>query len=377
MPRRGDRPASANFRPQCVGADPPRGSGPTSAAATSSATRTAPCTCSRTTCGSRRASRTCSRTGRSPSGCSPTCSATSTSTRSTTTPPSWPDLLASLSPRPGETPTIVVLTPGIYNSAYFEHAFLAQQMGVHLVEGSDLVVDADDCVYMRTIDGLGAGRRHLPPGRRPLPRSRGVPARLRCSACPGSCGPGGPATWPSPTRPAPESPTTRSSTPTCPTLIRYYLDEDPIIPNVPTWLCADDAQRSHVLANLDELVVKPANESGGYGVFVGTAGHATEKDEVRRRDRSPTPGTTSPSRSSRLSTAPTLCDGGIVPRHLDLRPFVLSGERPYVTEGGLTRVAPARGLPRGQQLPGRRAARTPGSSTRRSCRPRADRQPDV
>ena len=250
------------------------------------------------------------------------------------------DLLAvALAPRRATRPVIVVLTPGIYNSAYFEHAFLAQQMGAHLVEGSDLVVDDDDCVHMRTIDGPVRVDVDLPAGRRPVPRPRGLPRRTPRSACPGSCGRGGPATSPSPTRPAPASPTTRSSTPTCPSIIRYYLGEEPMIANVPTYLCHDDAQRSHVLANLDDLVVKPANESGGYGVFVGSAATAAEKDEVRRRVSRPTPATTSRSRSSQLSTAPTLCDGELAPRHLDLRPFILSGDRPYVTQGGLTRVA--------------------------------------
>jgi uncharacterized circularly permuted ATP-grasp superfamily protein len=123
-----------------------------------------------------------------------------------------------------------------------------------------------------------------------------------------------------------------------PALIRYYLDEDPAIPNVPTWLCHNDAERSHVLANLHEMVVKPANESRGYGVFVGSMATAAEKDDVRRRvEADPRSYVAQP--IIRLSTAPTLCEGRIVPRHLDLRPFILSGAEAYVTQGGLTRVA--------------------------------------
>ena len=128
-------------------------SGPTSAAATSSATPRASSTCWRTTCGCPRGCPTCSRTGWWPSTSSPRCSATTASSPSTPTSAGWPALLASVSPSTGD-PTIVVLTPGIHNSAYFEHAFLAQQLGVELVEGSDLVVLDDDCVYAQTIDGL-------------------------------------------------------------------------------------------------------------------------------------------------------------------------------------------------------------------------------
>jgi uncharacterized circularly permuted ATP-grasp superfamily protein len=123
-----------------------------------------------------------------------------------------------------------------------------------------------------------------------------------------------------------------------PALIRYYLGEEPMIPNVPTWLCASDADRSYVLSHLDEVVVKPADGSGGYGVFVGSTATADMKDDVRRRvEANPRSYIAQP--IIRLSTAPTLCDGRIVPRHLDLRPFILSGDQPYVTQGGLTRVA--------------------------------------
>jgi len=123
-----------------------------------------------------------------------------------------------------------------------------------------------------------------------------------------------------------------------PALIRYYLDEDPLIPNVETWICHDDIQRSHVLANLERLVVKPANESGGYGLYVGSTATAAETDDVRRRIQAD-PRNYVAQPILQLSTAPTLSAGTVQPRHIDLRPFILSGDRPYVTNGGLTRVA--------------------------------------
>jgi uncharacterized circularly permuted ATP-grasp superfamily protein len=123
-----------------------------------------------------------------------------------------------------------------------------------------------------------------------------------------------------------------------PELIRYYLGEEPKIANVPTYLCHDDTARRHVLANLDELVVKPANESGGMGVFVGSFASRAERELMRARiEADPRNHIAQPILA--LSTAPTLRDGRVVPRHIDLRPFILSGERPYVTQGGLTRVA--------------------------------------
>jgi uncharacterized circularly permuted ATP-grasp superfamily protein len=123
-----------------------------------------------------------------------------------------------------------------------------------------------------------------------------------------------------------------------PELIRYYLGEEPKIANVPTYLCHDDTARRHVLANLDELVVKPANESGGMGVFVGSCAGRAERELMRARiEADPRNHIAQPILA--LSTAPTLRDGRVVPRHIDLRPFILSGERPYVTQGGLTRVA--------------------------------------
>ena len=246
-------------------------------------------------------------------------------------------LLAALSPRPGDSPVIAVLTPGVYNSAYFEHASLAQQMGAHLVEGKDLVVDGDDCVYLRTVDGLvrvdviyrRVDDLFLDPEVFRADSTLGVRGLMRAWRA------GNVALANAPGVGVADDKVVYSYVPA---LIRYYLDEDPLIPNVPTLLCADDSDRARVLSHLDEMVVKPADGSGGYGVFVGSTATADMKDDVRRRvEANPRSYIAQP--IIRLSTAPTLCDGRIAPRHLDLRPFILSGEQPYVTQGGLTRVA--------------------------------------
>ncbi|MBV8692428.1 MAG: circularly permuted type 2 ATP-grasp protein [Actinobacteria bacterium] len=247
------------------------------------------------------------------------------------------ELLASTSPRPGQAPTIVILTPGVHNSAYFEHAYLAHAVGAHLVEGQDLLVDSDDCVYMRTIGGpvrVDVIYRRVddlfldPDEFRPdsLLGVRGLMRAWRAGNVGVVNAPGAGVA------------DDKVVYAFVPDIIRYYLGEDPIIPNVPTYVCLDDAQRSHVLANLDELVVKPANESGGYGIFVGTAANRQEKAAMRERIiADPRRYIAQPILD--LSTAPTIRDGMVVSRHLDLRPFILSGTRPYVTLGGLTRVA--------------------------------------
>jgi len=246
-------------------------------------------------------------------------------------------LLGALSPRTGEPPTIVVLTPGVFNSAYFEHAFLAQEMGAHLVEGQDLVVDSDDCEYMRTIAGpvrvYVIYRRvddlFLDPTEFRRDSALGVAGLMR------SWRAGKVALVNAPGAGVADDKVVYAFVPK---IIRYYLGEDPAIPNVPTYVCSDDAQRSHVLTHLDELIVKPANASGGYGIFVGASATAREKEEVRARiEAEPRNYVAQP--ILRLSTVPTLCDGGVAARHVDLRPFILSGERSYVTQGGLTRVA--------------------------------------
>ncbi len=246
-------------------------------------------------------------------------------------------LLASVSPSTGD-PTIVVLTPGIYNSAYFEHAFLAQQLGVELVEGSDLVVLDDDCVYARTIDGLQRVdviyRRiddlFLDPEAFRPDSMLGVPGLMR------SWRSGRVALVNAPGAGIADDKKVYSYVPD---IIRFFLDEEPILATVPTLRCGDPDSRHFVLDNLERLVVKPANESGGYGVLVGTqATEAELADAAKQIEDQPTRWVAQP--VIPLSTAPTLCDGEIAPRHVDLRPFTLFGpEGAYVTRGGLTRVA--------------------------------------
>ncbi len=247
------------------------------------------------------------------------------------------DLLASLSPRPGEVPTIALLTPGVFNSAYFEHAYLAQQMGVHLVEGADLMVDDDDVVSVHTIAGparVDVIYRRIddlfldPEVFRP-DSTLGVPGLMRAWRA------GNVALANAPGAGVADDKVVYAFVPK---LIKYYLGEEARIENVPTFLCLDPVQRQHVLSNLREFVVKPANESGGYGVFVGSKATDEECELVRTQvEADPRNWIAQP--IINLSTAPTLIDGSLRPRHLDLRPFILSGRTSYVTEGGLTRVA--------------------------------------
>ena len=251
------------------------------------------------------------------------------------------DMLASLSPRPGDRPEIAVLTPGVYNSAYFEHSYLAQQMGAHLVEGPDLVVLDDDCVYMRTIEGLTRldviYRRidddFLDPEVFRPDSTLGVPGLMRAWRK-GNIGIAN--------APGAGVADDKVVYAFVPQMIRYYLDEEPILPNVPSYLCMYEKDLEYVLANLEKLVVKPANESGGYGMLVGPKSTAEEcakfADLIRANPRNYM---AQPTLS--LSTVPTLCEGNLEPRHVDLRPFILQAKDLYVTSGGLTRVALRRG----------------------------------
>lgn len=253
------------------------------------------------------------------------------------------NMLQSIAPdkRSGEKPEIVVLTPGVFNSAYFEHSFLARTMGIELVEGVDMVVEDDDCVYVRTVDGLtrvDTIYRRIddifmdPEAFRPDSKL-GVPGLLRAWRA------GNVAIANSPGSGVADDKVIYSYVPE---IIRYYLGEDAILPNVPTWRCSDPKHLDHVLKNLPDLVVKPANESGGYGMLVGPHASNAEHEEFRRRLKAD-PRNYIAQPTLALSTAPTLCDNGLEPRHLDLRPFVLQGEEVDVTAGGLTRVAMRKG----------------------------------
>ncbi len=250
-------------------------------------------------------------------------------------------LLSSLAPADRHDPTIVVLTPGIFNSAYFEHSFLAQRIGAELVEGQDLVVGDDDCVYMKTIQGLERVdviyRRIDDLFIDPevfLPESTlGVEGLMRA--------------WKAGKVGIANTPGAGVADDKCvyawvPDMIRFYLGEEPLIPNVPTFRCMYDDEREHVLANIGDLVLKPANESGGYGIVIGNRASNEELETAAAAIRAdPRNWVAQPILD--LSTAPTLVDDGIEPRHLDLRPFILTGEHSYVTAGGLTRVALTKG----------------------------------
>ncbi|MBI6978771.1 MULTISPECIES: circularly permuted type 2 ATP-grasp protein [Pseudomonas] len=235
-----------------------------------------------------------------------------------------------------DNPNVVVLTPGRFNSAFFEHAFLAREMGVELVEGADLFVQ-DLKVFMRTTDGPKAVdviyRRiddaFLDPQAFNPESMLGVPG-LVAAYCAGNVvlanaiGTG--------------VADDKSIYPYVPAMIRFYLDEEPILQNVPTFQCRKPDELSHVLANLGQLVVKETQGSGGYGMLVGPASTAAEIEDFRQRIKArPHAYIAQPTLS--LSTCPTFVENGIAPRHIDLRPFVLSGKETRLVPGGLTRVA--------------------------------------
>jgi uncharacterized circularly permuted ATP-grasp superfamily protein len=251
------------------------------------------------------------------------------------------ETLLNLAPTNLPDPTVVVLTPGIYNSAYYEHSFLAQQMGVELVEGRDLVV-VDGYLQMRTTRGLRrvdiVYRRVDDEFLDPLvfrPNSLlGVPGlmevyqqgRVALANAPGTGVADDKVVYAY-----------------VPEMIRYYLAEEPILANVPTYLCWREQDREYVLKNLDKLVVKAANEAGGYGMLVGIkATDAEREDFAQRIVAQPRNYIAQPTLS--LSRVPTLIDGEIEGRHVDLRPYILHrGDEIYVHPGGLTRVALKKG----------------------------------
>ncbi|KGE03790.1 circularly permuted type 2 ATP-grasp protein [Pseudohaliea rubra] len=250
-------------------------------------------------------------------------------------------MLASLSPRERKRPCVVVLTPGIYNAAYFEHAFLAQGMGAELVEGADLFVGDDDCVYMRTVDGpvrvdviyRRIDEDFMDPEAFREDSVLGVPGLMRAWR-------GGKVAIAN--APGAGVADDKVVYAYVPEMIRYYLGEKSLLRSVPTYLCSRREDRDYVLGNLDKLVVKPANESGGYGIMVGPhVDAATRRKFARLIEKNPRNYIAQP--TLQLSTAPTCVDGGIEPRHLDLRPFILQGREAWVTPGGLTRVAMVKG----------------------------------
>lgn len=237
---------------------------------------------------------------------------------------------------PVDNPCVVVMTPGRFNSAYFEHSFLAQQMGVELVESADLVVK-DSQVLMRTTTGLKRVdviyRRidddYLDPLAFNPDSLIGVPGLLSVYRAGGVVLANAIGTGVA---------DDKSIYPYVPEMIRFYLGEDPILNNVPTWQCREPAALSHVLANLEELVVKEVHGAGGYGMLIGPCASREELARFRELLKArPDNYIAQPTLS--LSTCPTFVDAGIAPRHIDLRPFVLTGQELRLVPGGLTRVA--------------------------------------
>lgn len=248
-------------------------------------------------------------------------------------------MLSSLSEE--EEPCLVVLTPGVFNSAYFEHTFLAQEIGAELVEGRDLVVLDDGYVYMRIVGGLKrvdviyrrVDDAFIDPDCFNPDSTLGVSGLMKAWLS------GKVAIANAPGAGVADDKVIYSYVPD---IIRYYLNEEPLIENVPTYRCENDEERQYVLDNLATLVVKPANESGGYGMLIGPQSTQEEQDEMAENIRS-NPRNYIGQPTLTLSTAPTICEGQFRARHLDLRPFVLQGKDLTVTTGGLTRVAMVEG----------------------------------
>jgi uncharacterized circularly permuted ATP-grasp superfamily protein len=250
------------------------------------------------------------------------------------------EMLLYLAPGYLDSPCVAVLTPGVYNSAYFEHSFLAQQMGVELVEGSDLVV-VDGYVQMRTTRGLKRvdviyrrvddtfldPRVFNPNSLLGIPGIMGVyrQGKVALANAPGTGVADDKVVYAY-----------------VPEMIRYYLDAEPILPNVPTYLCWREADREYVLQHLDELVVKAANESGGYGMLMGQTATPEERAAFAQKiQQFPRNYIAQPTLA--LSRVPTIVGDHFEGRHVDLRPYILFGKEIYVHPGGLTRVALKKG----------------------------------
>ncbi|MFK7994774.1 MAG: circularly permuted type 2 ATP-grasp protein [Granulosicoccus sp.] len=236
-----------------------------------------------------------------------------------------------------ENPTICVLTPGVFNSAYFEHGFLAQEMGAELVEGRDLVVDSKGFVNMLTVDGpqpvhviyRRVDDEFIDPACFNPDSTLGVKGLMQAWR------EGKVAIANAPGAGVADDKVIYSYVPD---IIRYYLNSEPLLQNVPTYRCENEDDKEHVLANIDKLVVKPANESGGYGMLIGPMSTREEQQEmIANINKNPRNYIGQPTLT--LSTTPTLIDGEFKARHIDLRPFVLQGDSMTVTTGGLTRVA--------------------------------------
>ena len=250
-------------------------------------------------------------------------------------------MLCDMAPPMAQEPTVVVLTPGMYNSAYYEHSFFAQQMGVELVEGRDLVVE-DDFVYMRTTDGLQrvdmiyrrVDDTFLDPEVFRSDSMLGVAGLMRAYRAGNVSLANAPGTGVA---------DDKVIYAYVPQMIEYYLGEKQLLPNVPTYVCLRDDDRKYVLEHMDELVIKAANESGGYGILIGPHATQAERDEFADQIRkNPRNFVAQPTLS--LSRAPTVVGDSIEGRHVDLRPYILCGkDKVWVMPGGLTRVALRKG----------------------------------
>ncbi len=249
--------------------------------------------------------------------------------------------LADCAPEGVFDPNIVLLTPGLFNSAYFEHVFLAREMGVPLVEGRDLYVDENDEVFMKTVSG--PERVHviyrriddafLDPEAFRKDSMLGVPGLLRAMKAGKLAIANAPGTGVA---------DDKAVYAYMPDIIRYYLDEEPKISNVKTWICRRPDDLAYVLDHLEDLVVKPVGESGGYGIVVGPKATRAELADIAKAVREdPANYIAQPMIS--LSTSPTLTKEGVAPRHVDLRPFAVTGNSTWVLPGGLTRVAMKKG----------------------------------
>jgi uncharacterized circularly permuted ATP-grasp superfamily protein len=249
--------------------------------------------------------------------------------------------LTECAPVDVDDPKIVLMTPGMFNSAYFEHVFLAREMGVPLVEGRDLFVDKDDQVFMNTVSGpepvhviyRRIDDAFLDPEVFRKESMLGTPG-LMCAMKAGKVmianAPG--------TGVADD----KAVYAYMPEIVRYYLKEEPILKNVHTYLCRRKEDRKYVLDNLADLVVKPVGESGGYGIVVGPKSTKAERDEVAKAIRRD-PNNYIAQPMITLSASPTLTSEGVAPRHVDLRPFAVTGKDTWILPGGLTRVAMKKG----------------------------------
>jgi uncharacterized circularly permuted ATP-grasp superfamily protein len=248
--------------------------------------------------------------------------------------------LRALAPEGRSDPNIVLLTPGVFNSAYFEHAFLARQMGIELVEGRDLAVH-DNIVYVRTTAGL----RRVDVIYRRVDDDFIDPLAFRSDSTLGAAGlfnayrSGNVALANALGTGVADD---KAMYAYVPAIIRYFLGEDPVLDNVETYLCGDPAQRDHVLGRLDQYVVKAVGESGGYGMLIGPNSTAEEREEFRQRIQAD-PRNYIAQPTIQLSRAPCFFDGSVEPRHIDLRPYALYGDRITIVPGGLTRVALRKG----------------------------------